>query len=56
MCLIGSILISMIEQAHGANPTSDIDIGASQTQLLSEVVGIFCVIIFVSLMLLIAIF
>jgi hypothetical protein len=37
MCLLRSILISIIKQAHGATPTSDMDIGASQTRLLSNV-------------------
>jgi hypothetical protein len=39
VCLLRSILISIIEQAHGATPTSDIDIGASQSRLLNEVSG-----------------
>ena len=37
VCLLRSNLIAIIKQAHGATPTSNMAIGASQTRLLDEV-------------------
>ena len=37
VCLLKSIFISRIEQAHGVSPTSYPDNGASQTRLLCDV-------------------